>query len=266
MKVVVCVKHVPTATPDRRFDDDGTVDRAGIDGLLSELDEYAVEQALRIKEQQPDVTVTVLTVGPEAALDAARKALQMGADDAVHVQDEAIAGSDAPATSKVLAAALTDLAESGPIDLIVTGMASTDGGLSVVPIMLAERLNLPALTLAETVDLAGGTVTVRREGDRGTETLEAQLPLVLSVSDRIGEARYPSFKGIMAAKKKKTRTLTAADLSLSPGDIGIAGSRARVVGAEAKPPRTRGAVAVDDGDGTAGAQALVGFLAAHTLA
>src|SRR6478735_11340621 len=150
MNIVVCVKYVPDATGDRKFEGDGTVDRVGVDGLLSELDEYAVEQALQIKEKLADDTeVTVLTVGPEKAVDAVRKALQMGADKGVHVSDDAIAGSDALGTSLVLAEAVE---KAGPADLIICGMASTDAVMSVVPAMLAERLGLPQVTLASVVE------------------------------------------------------------------------------------------------------------------
>src|SRR5512135_2775234 len=136
MKIVVCVKYVPDAQADRKFAADNTTDRAGVDGLLSELDEYAVEEALKISEAQGGTTVTVLTVGPDAASDAIRKSLQMGADAGVHVVDDAIHGSDALATSLVLAKAIGTL----EADLVLTGMQSTDGGMSVVPAMVAERL------------------------------------------------------------------------------------------------------------------------------
>src|SRR4029077_12258657 len=151
MKIAVCVKYVPDATGDRHFEDDKTVDRVGVDGLLSELDEYAVEQALQIKEKAEnpdDVEVTALWVGPEQAVDAVRKALQMGADKGVHVVDDAIAGSDAIATSLVLAKAIEKLGAETKVDLVVGGLASTAAGMSVVPAMLAERLGLPQVTLA----------------------------------------------------------------------------------------------------------------------
>src|SRR3954468_12696285 len=135
MNIVVCVKYVPDATADRHFEDDNTVDRVGVDGLLSELDEYAVEQALQIKEKTGDSTVTVLSVGPEQATDAIRKALQMGADKGVHVLDDAVAGSDAVGTSLVLARAVEKI---GAWDVLVCGMASTDGSMGVVPVMVAE--------------------------------------------------------------------------------------------------------------------------------
>src|SRR3954462_10799746 len=144
MNIVVCVKYVPDATADRQFESDNTVDRVGVDGLLSELDEYGVEQSLQSKEKAgDDTTVTALCVGPEKAVDAVRKALQMGADQGVHVLDDAIAGSDAIATSLVLAAAVKKAAGGGVPDLVVCGMASTDGSMGVVPAMLAERLGIP---------------------------------------------------------------------------------------------------------------------------
>ena len=209
MNIVVCVKYVPDATADRHFESDNTVDRAGVDGLLSELDEYAVEQALQIKEKLgDDSTVTVLTVGPDDAADAIRKALQMGADKGVHVSDEAIAGSDALATSLVLAEAIKKIEH----DLVVCGMASTDAGMSVVPAMLSERLGVPQVTFGSEIELDGQTVKIRRDGDTATETIEGTLPLVLSVTDQSGEARYPSFKGIMAAKKKPVETWSLGDL------------------------------------------------------
>ncbi len=259
MNIVVCVKHVPDATGDRRFESDNTVDRVGVDGLLSELDEYAVEQALQIKEKAGDpaeVTVTALTVGPEKAVDAVRKALQMGADQAVHVQDEAIAGSDAVATSLVLAKAIEKV---GSPDIVMCGMSSTDGGMSVVPAMLAERLNLPQVTLAAVVETQGDQVRIKRDGDTATEVVGGTLPLVISVTDQSGEARYPSFKGIMAAKKKPLETYSLGDLGVDAGEVGLAAAWTAVEETEARPPRTAGEI-VKDEDGS-GATALVGFLA-----
>ncbi|HEU0042310.1 MAG TPA: electron transfer flavoprotein subunit beta/FixA family protein, partial [Jiangellaceae bacterium] len=182
------MKHVPDATADRRFESDNTVDRVGVDGLLSELDEYAVEQALQVKEKREgeEVEVTALTIGPEQAADAIRKALQMGADKGVHVLDDAIAGSDAVATSLVLAEALKKV---GIPDLVVCGMASTDGAMSVVPAMLAERLGLPQVTLASVVETQGDQIRVKRDGDTATEVIGAAMPVVLSVTDQTGEAR-----------------------------------------------------------------------------
>jgi electron transfer flavoprotein beta subunit len=260
MNIVVCVKHVPDATADRQFEADGTVDRVGVDGLLSELDEYAVEQALQIKENSSDdVEVTVLSVGPEDATDAIRKALQMGADKGVHVVDDAIAGSDAPATSLVLAKAIEKIGSDSSWDVVMCGMASTDGGMSVVPAMLAERLGVPQVTLGSEVSLEGNTLRIRRDGDTATETIEGSLPLVASVTDQSGEARYPSFKGIMAAKKKPMETWSLADLGVDAGQVGLAAAWTSVESTEARPPRSQGEIVTDE-DGS-GAKALVDFLA-----
>ena len=261
MNIVVCVKYVPDATADRKFEEDNTVDRVGVDGLLSELDEYAVEQALQIKEKAGDDTeVTVLAVGPEQATDAVRKALQMGADKGVHVVDDAIAGSDALATSQVLAAAISKLgAESGEVDVVMCGMASTDGGMGVVPAMLSERLGVPGVTLGSEISVEGETVKIRRDGDTSTDTVEGTLPLVLSVTDQSGEARYPSFKGIMAAKKKPVETWALADLGVEPASVGAAAAYSVVESTAARPPRTAGEIVTDE-DGS-GAKALVEFLA-----
>nr|WP_181312803.1 electron transfer flavoprotein subunit beta/FixA family protein [Nocardioides campestrisoli] len=257
MNIVVCVKYVPDATADRHFEGDNTVDRVGVDGLLSELDEYAVEQALQIKEKAgDDVEVTALCVGPEKAVDAVRKALQMGADKGVHVVDDAIAGSDAIATSLVLAKAVEKI---GPADLVMCGMASTDGAMSVVPAMLAERLNLPQVTQASVVETQGDQVRIKRDGDSATEVIGGTMPLVLSVTDQSGEARYPSFKGIMAAKKKPLETFNLSDLGVDAGEVGLSVAWSAVEETNARPPRTAGEIVTDE-DGS-GAKALTDFLA-----
>jgi electron transfer flavoprotein beta subunit len=256
MNIVVCVKYVPDATGDRKFEDDGTVDRVGVDGLLSELDEYAVEQALQLKEKLADDTeVTVLTIGPEQAVDAVRKALQMGADKGVHVLDDAIAGSDALATSLVLAEAVKKLDH----DIVMCGMSSTDGGMGVVPAMLSERLGLPGVTYGSSIELDGDTVKIRRDGDAATVMVEATLPAVLSVTDQTGEARYPSFKGIMAAKKKPVETWSLSDLGVEAEKVGLSAAWSTVENAEPRPPRSAGEIVTDE-DGS-GAKALADFLA-----
>jgi electron transfer flavoprotein beta subunit len=261
MNIVVCVKYVPDATADRQFESDNTVDRVGVDGLLSELDEYAVEQALQIKEKAgDDTTVSVLTVGPEKAVDAVRKALQMGADKGVHVVDDAIAGSDAVATSLVLAKAIEKAGAESPVDLVVCGMASTDGAMSVVPAMLAERLDLPQVTFASVIETQGDQVRIKRDGDTATEVIGGTMPLVLSVTDQTGEARYPSFKGIMAAKKKPLETWSLGDLGVDAGQVGLSVAWSVVEETAARPPRTAGEI-VTDQDGS-GATALTEFLAA----
>lgn len=258
MKIVVCVKYVPDAQGDRGFSDDATVDREGVDGILSELDEYAVEEALKLAESADDATVTVLTMGPEGATDAVRKALQMGADAGVHVLDDALAGSDALATAKVLAAAVGTL----EYDIVLTGMASTDALMSVVPAMLAARLGLPQVTLAGKLEIDGSTVRIERDTDTATEVVEASLPALVSVTDQINEPRYPSFKGIMAAKKKPVTTLSLADLGLDAGDVGLSAAWSVVEDVTARPPRQAGERVTDEGDG---GSRLVEYLVGNKL-
>ena len=260
MNIVVCVKYVPDATADRQFESDNTVDRVGVDGLLSELDEYAVEQALQLKEKAGDDTeVTALCVGPEKAVDAVRKALQMGADKGIHVSDEAIAGSDYIATSLVLAKAVEKAGAEKPVDLVMCGMASTDASGSVVPAMLAERLDLPQVTFASVIEAQGDQVRIKRDGDTATEVIGATMPLVLSVTDQTGEARYPSFKGIMAAKKKPMETWSLSDIGVEADQVGLSVAWSQVEETSARPPRTAGEIVTDE-DGS-GAEALTGFLA-----
>lgn len=196
-----------------------------------------------------------MTVGPADAADAVRKALQMGADSGIHVEDDAIAGSDAFATSAVLAKAIEKV---GDYDLVFFGMASTDGGMGVVPTLVAERLGLPAITYANEVTVDGDTVKIVRDGDTATQEIEASGKLVVSVTDQTGEARYPSFKGIMAAKKKDVAEWTLADLGLDAGEVGLDNAWSKVESFTPRPPRTAGEIVTDEGDGGA---KLVEFLA-----
>ncbi|QDO89633.1 electron transfer flavoprotein subunit beta/FixA family protein [Ornithinimicrobium ciconiae] len=257
MNIVVCVKYVPDAQSDRSFEADNTTDREAVDGLLSELDEYAVEAALAINEAGDGGEVTILTMGPEDAVDAIKKSLQMGADKGVHVLDDAIAGSDAVASSLVLAEAIKKI---GPVDLVLTGLASTDGSMSVVPAMLAERLGLPQVTFASELTVEGGTARIRRDGDAASETIEASLPAVVSVTDQINEPRYPSFKGIMAAKKKQVETWGLADLGVDASQVGLDAAWTKVEQVEARPPRAAGEIVTDEGEG---GKALAEFLASR---
>ena len=249
MNIVVCVKYVPDAQSDRSFNEaDNTTDRAGVEGLLSELDEYAVEEALKLAEAN-EGEVTVLTVGPERAVDALKKALQMGAHKAVHVSDEAIHGSDAPATSLVLAEAIKKASGGSAPDLVITGMSSTDGVMGVVPAMVAERLGLPQVTYASELTIDGQSVRIRRDGDVASETIESNLPALVSVTDQINEPRYPSFKGIMAAKKKPVETWTLSDLGVDAGQVGLEAAWTKVTSFAKRPPREQGQLVTDEGDG-----------------
>jgi len=262
MNIVVCIKYVPDAQSELTFNaSDNTTDRLGVEGLLSELDEYAIEAGLKLAEAADggvaENTVTVLTVGPAKAADAIKKSLQMGAHAGVHVSDEAIHGSDAAATSLILAEAVKKI---GSPDLILTGMASTDGSMGVVPAMLAERLGLPQVTLAAELTVDGGTVTIRRDGDTASVTITASLPALVSVTDQINEPRYPSFKGIMAAKKKPVEAWSLADLGLDAGAVGLAAAWTKVESFTQRPPRAKGQIVTDEGDG--GTQ-LAEFLTTH---
>lgn len=258
MKIVVPVKHVPEPTAAWRYAEDLTLDRAHVDGRLSELDEYAVEQAVTLVEGGLPATITYLTMGPAKAVDGLRKALAMGGDDAVHVSDEALHGSDALATSLVLARAIERIG----FDLVVCGMSSTDAEMSVVPAMLAERLGVPQVTFAGALSVTDGTVTIRRDAETATEEVVAALPAVVSVTDQTGEARYPSFKAIMAGKKKPVTTWTLADLGVEAGTVGLAGAATVVRSAAAQPPRQAGTVVVDEGDAAA---RIADFLVAQKL-
>jgi len=262
VRIVAFVKYVPDAAGDRSFEDDNTVDRE-VDGLLSELDEYAIEEALQISDKVGGAEVIALTVGPEDAEDAVRKALQMGANKGVHVYDEDIEGSDALSTSKVLAAAVRKVIEDeGDVDLILTGLASTDGLMSVVPVQVAELLGLPAATQASEVEVNGDTVRVRRDGDAASQYIEVTLPALVSVTDQANEPRYPSFKGIMAAKKKPLEDYDLEDIDLDEAEVGPDGASTEVVEIAARPPREAGEIVTDEGEG---GDQLVAWLASKKL-
>src|SRR4051794_625624 len=254
MKIVVLVKHVPDATGERTFASDGTVDRGAADGLLSELDEYALEQALRIADEGDDVEVVALTLGPEDAAAAVKRALQMGAAAGIHVLDDAVHGTDSLGTSSILAAAIRRAVP----DLVLCGMASTDGSMGVVPAMVAERLGWPAATFGATLELVEGAVRIRRDTDTASLTVEAPLPAVVSVTDQAGEARYPSMKGILAAKKKPVETWSLGDLGITEAAVGLDAAWSKVLQTSPRPPKEPGRVVPEEG----GASALVDFLAA----
>jgi electron transfer flavoprotein beta subunit len=256
MNIVVLVKQVPDSGAERSLrTDDNTVDRGSANNVINEMDEYALEEALRVAEAHGG-EVTVLTMGPERAAESIRKALSMGPDKAVHVSDEALHGSCAVATSRVLAAALGTLSP----DLVLCGAESTDGRVQVLPHMLAERLGIAALTGARKLTVEGSTLTIERQTEEGYEVVTAETPAVVSVWDTINEPRYPSFKGIMAAKKKPVQALTLADLGVPAGEVGLAGATSAVLEHAKRPPRSAGTKVNDEGDG---GTRLVEFLAAE---
>ncbi|MEE6280613.1 electron transfer flavoprotein subunit beta/FixA family protein [Georgenia sunbinii] len=250
MRIVVCVKHVPDVQSDRALDDDGRTVR-GEDDVLGELDENAVEAAVSLVEAHGG-EVVALTMGPEGAADAVRRALQMGADRAVHVTDDALAGADVVATARVLGAAIDAIAVDGPVDLVVTAMASSDGLTAMLPTALATVLDLPQLTLASELTVEGSLVRTRRDIGDAVEVVEALLPALVSVTDQANEPRYPNFRAIMGARKKKVVTWSLADLAV---DAPTAGTT--VVSASARPAREAGQIVTDSGDG---GTALAAFL------
>ncbi len=259
MNIVVLVKQVPDTWSERKLtDSDHTLDRASADAVLDEINERAVEEALLIKEAQGG-EVSVVSMGPDRATDAIRKALSMGADKAVHLSDEALHGSDALSTAKALAKAIGTI---GSVDLVVAGNESTDGRSGAVPAMLAELLGLPQLTYARKLTTDGTTVSAERESDIGIVSLEANLPAVVSVTEKINEPRYPSFKGIMAAKKKPVEVLSLADAGIDASEVGLANAGSTVVESAPKPPKSGGERVTDEGEG--GVQ-VVEYLAGQKL-
>jgi electron transfer flavoprotein beta subunit len=256
MNIVVCVKQVPDTWAERKLkQDDSTLDRESVDGVINELDEYAIEEGLQQAEVH-EGEVTILTMGPGKAADSIRKALSMGADKAVHVADDALGGSDALATSLVLAKVLERIG----YDLVILGSESTDARMGVMASMLAERLGVPQVSLASKLEIDGQSIRIQRQTDAGYDKVESSLPAVVSVVEKINEPRYPSFKGIMAAKKKPVETLGLADLGIDAGQVGLAAAATEVVSFAARPPRQAGTIVTDEGDG--GAKAAE-FLAAQ---
>ena len=258
MKLAVCVKQVPDATATKRIDP-GTkrLDRSG-EGALNPVDANAVEEALRLKEATGEGEVVVISLGPQGAMDALRKALAMGADRAVLVSDEAAAGSDLVATSHLLAAAL----ELESADLVLFGQQAADSDGAVLWAAVAERLRRPMISQAAELTLDGGAVTGKRQTEFGYDVIRAPLPAVVAVADSINEPRYPSLKGIMGAKKKPQDVVSLADLGVEPGRAGEQGSRTEVLALADPPPRGDTRTIEDDGTG---AEQIVAFLAEKRL-
>ncbi|MGB3484076.1 MAG: electron transfer flavoprotein subunit beta/FixA family protein [Mycobacterium sp.] len=246
--IVVLIKQVPDTWSERKLSEgDWTLDREAADAVLDEINERAVEEALLIKEKQGgDSTVTVLTAGPERATEAIRKALSMGADKAVHLKDDGLHGSDVVQTAWALARALGTVEG---VELVIAGNEATDGVGGAVPAIIAEYLGLPQLTHVRKLTVDGDTITGERETDDGVFTLEATLPAIVSVNEKINEPRFPSFKGIMAAKKKEVTTLTLAEIGVEADEVGVANAGSKVLSATPKPPKTAGEKITDEGDG-----------------
>ena len=257
MKIIVLVKEVPDTYGDRKLSlETGLADRAASETVLDEIGERALEVALSHADKDADTEVVVMSMAPEGAAATVRKGLAMGAARAVHISDEALVGADLGLTAEVLAAAI----ERTGFDLVITGNLSTDGSGGVLPAMIAELLAAPHASALTSVQIAADGVTGERATDGGTMQVRTALPAVISITERMPDARFPNFKGIMAAKKKPFETLSLTDLGIEADNPEY--SRSIVISIAEKPARTAGVKIVDEGD--AGEQ-LAEFLAQNRL-
>jgi electron transfer flavoprotein beta subunit len=255
MRIVIPVKWVPDTAGEKHIDPDRlTVDRTSVASVLCPVNEFAIEEAMRIKEARgDDVETIVLIVGPEEAGSTAAKALSYGLDRAVRITDDAIAGSDALGTAQVLAAAIRTIG----FDIVMFGNQSTDARTSLVPAAVAEILGIPSITYARRLEVGDGMLTADREHEEGWDTVTAPLPAVVSVVEAINEPRFPSFKGIMAAKSKPSDVWDLSQVEgLDTGLVGTGAARAIVASATPRPPKAAGTVVTDDGSGAAAVQLL----------
>ncbi|MCU1459814.1 MAG: electron transfer flavoprotein beta subunit [Actinomycetia bacterium] len=244
MNVVVCVKQIPDpATPGKLNADSNTLERAG-KLILDESDSFGVEMALQLVDKAGGGEVTLVSMAPNDEVSGLRTALAMGAAKAILVSDPALAGSDSLTTAKVIAKSVE---RAGDIDLVLTATESTDGYTGTIPGQVAGLLDWPALTFAKEVEIADGTVKIQRQTEAGYDVVEASLPAVVSVTAGVVEPRYPSFKGIMAAKNKPVDKVTAADLGLDASEVGWSGARQQIVSVEKAPERQAGEKIEDDG-------------------
>ena len=260
MRIVVCVKHVPDLSSDRGLGSDGRTVRTTEDGTLNEVDENAVETALQVREAaqaagETGAEVIALTMGPEQAVDAVRRALQMGADSGVHVCDDALAGADYAVTARTLAAAVR---AQGQVEVLATGMAALDGLGAVLPSLLAAELGWPQLTVVREVALTDGVLVATRDVDGATETWRAAPPAVVSVTDVANSPRLARMKEILAARQKPVQTVTAADLGLTAADL----TARTTVRTATRRPDPEPEIVVDDGTG---GQQLADYLIARDL-
>lgn len=258
MRIVVLVKSVPDTNGDRKLElETGLTDRAASDAVLDEISERAVEAALTLAAKEPESTVELLSMAQEEAQTVIRRGLAMGADTATQIVDPALRGADTNLTAEVLAAAL----KRKEFDVIIAGNQSTDGSGGVIPSMLAELLDLPALTELTTVDFESGTLKATRATESGTYELRADLPAIISVTESFPDGRFPNFKGIMAAKKKPFEVLSLADLGVNAEDFSV--PHVIMTAVSERPPREAGVKIVDEGDAAA---QLADFLVKNRLA
>ncbi|SDG82810.1 electron transfer flavoprotein subunit beta/FixA family protein [Microbacterium pygmaeum] len=257
MRIIVLVKEVPDTYGDRKLSlETGLADRGASEAVIDEIGERALEVALSYADKNAGTEVIVVSMAPEGSAATIRKGLAMGASRAVHVADEGLLGADLGLTAEVLAKAI----ERTGYDLVIAGNLSTDGSGGVIPAMVAELLGVPQATALTSVEISANSVSGERATDAGTMRISAPLPAVISVTERMPDARFPNFKGIMAAKKKQFQTLSLADLGVDPVDAGAA--RSIVISIAEKPPRAAGVKIVDEGDA---GEKLADFLAQNRL-
>jgi electron transfer flavoprotein beta subunit len=253
MNVAVCVKQIPDPATPGSLDADHTLSRQG-KLILDESDSYGVEMALQLVDAAGGGEVVLISMAPNNEVSGLRTALAMGAARAVLVSDPALEGSDSLSTAKVIAKSVERV---GEVDLVLTATESSDGYTGTVPAQVAELLGWPSLTFAKHVETGDGKVTIQRQTEAGYDTVESSLPAVVSVTAGVVEPRYPSFKGIMAAKSKPVDQVTAADLGLEGSQVGWSGARQEITNVEQAPARQAGEKFEDDGTG---AEKVVEFL------
>jgi electron transfer flavoprotein beta subunit len=244
MNIAVTVKQIPDPAVPGTLGPDNTLDRSG-KLILDDSDAYGVEMSLQLAEKTGGGEVVLISMAPNGEISGLRTALAMGAARAVLVSDDALAGSDSLSTAKVLAKAIE---RAGGIELVVTATESTDGYTGTIPGQIAELLGWPALTFAKKVDVDGTSITIERQTEAGYDTVSSSLPAVVSVTAGVVEPRYPSFKGIMAAKNKPIDQVTSGDLGLDAGSVGWDGARESIVSVTAAPQREAGEKVEDDGE------------------
>jgi electron transfer flavoprotein beta subunit len=252
MNVVVCVKQIPDPAEPGKLEADNTLDRSG-KLILDESDSYGVEMALQLADAAGGGEVTLVSMAPNNETSGLRTALAMGAAKAILVSDDALSGAGALDTAKVLAAAI----KRAEPDLVLAATESSDGYTGTVPEQVAALLELPSVTFAKHVEVADGTVKVQRQTETGYDQVEAPLPAMVSVTAGVVEPRYPSFKGIMAAKSKPVDQLTLSDLGIDAATVGSAGAGQEIVAVEDAPAREAGEIIEDDGESY---QRVVAFL------
>ncbi|KNY05850.1 electron transfer flavoprotein subunit beta/FixA family protein [Microbacterium sp. GCS4] len=257
MKIFVLVKEVPDTYGDRVLNlETGLAERGAGDVVLDEITERALEVALSHADKNEGTEVVALAMAPEGSTASVRRALAIGAGSAVHIADEELVGADLGLTADVLAAAI----RRGEPDLVITGNLSTDGSGGVIPAMLAEHLGWAQATALTSVEITPEGVTGTRAADAGAQSVSAPLPAVISITEALPDARFPNFKGIMAAKKKPLEVLSLADLGVSADPA--AAPRTIMTAVSEKPPRAAGVKIVDEGDA---AEKLVEYLAQNRL-